>query len=81
MFRSKKGIKAILTFLTVMFVATSNAFAETTVDATALLETGLQSAVNDVMGMVAVILPIALGLFATFWGIRKGMQFFRSTAR
>ncbi len=38
--------------------------------------TGMSS---DVMGIIAIVLPIALGLFGLFFAIKKGMRFFKSS--
>lgn len=41
---------------------------------------GFTAAAGDVIAVFGDILPIALGVFAISWGVRKGIQFFRSTA-
>lgn len=33
----------------------------------------------DVLALMAGLLPVALGIFATTWGVRKAMRFFKST--
>lgn len=35
------------------------------------------TAAGDVIGMFGDILPIALGVFALQWGVRKGITFFK----
>lgn len=42
--------------------------------------TAITSAAGDVTGLMTDILPIALGIFALQWGVRKGIKFFRSAA-
>lgn len=47
---------------------------------TTAVTTAVSSAANDVIDLVGDLLPIALGVFAVFWGIRKGLRFFKSAA-
>lgn len=37
------------------------------------------TATADVMQLFAQLLPIALGIFAATWGVRKAMKFFKGT--
>lgn len=46
---------------------------------TADVISGFSSAAGDVILMMTGLLPIALGVFATVWGIKKAIQFFKST--
>lgn len=40
---------------------------------------GLTTTASDVTGMMTKLIPIALGIFALQWGIRKGIKFFKSS--
>lgn len=42
---------------------------------------GLKGAASDVSGMVLAIVPIALGVVATIWGIKKAIGFFKASAK
>lgn len=42
--------------------------------------TGFTAAAADVTGIFIDLLPIALGIFALQWGVRKGIQFFKASA-
>lgn len=41
--------------------------------------TGLTKTATDVTGMMTDLIPVALGVFALQWGIRKGIKFFKSS--
>lgn len=45
------------------------------------LKTGLNTAANDLIGYIAVILPIGLTVFAAMFGVKKGMKFFKTIAQ
>ncbi len=47
-------------------------------NSTEAMTTAMNSASNEIMGMIAVALPIGLGLVATFLAIKKGIGFFKS---
>lgn len=40
----------------------------------------MTTAAASVTGLITDLLPIALGIFALQWGIRKGIKFFKSSA-
>lgn len=40
----------------------------------------MQTAAGDVTGLMTDLLPIALGIFALQWGVRKGIKFFKGAA-
>lgn len=65
---------------TVVALATTatKAFAEDTPLTTAV-KTSVQTAVTDTINMMMAILPIGLTVFATVWGVKKAMRFFKST--
>lgn len=41
---------------------------------------GVSQAVNETVGLITDLLPLALTIFATMWGVRKALQFFKRTA-
>lgn len=45
-----------------------------------ILETAFGGFKSDVMGYVAIALPIGLAVFGVFWGIKRVMRFFKSVA-
>lgn len=45
-----------------------------------ILQTAFNSLKSDILSYIAVILPIALGVFAIFFGVKKAINFFRSSA-
>ena len=42
--------------------------------------TALTTTASSVTGLLTDVLPIALGIFALQWGVRKGIKFFKSSA-
>ena len=52
-----------------------------TPDLSATLETSFTTMKNDVLGYIAIILPIALVVAGAFFGIKKAVSFFKSTAK
>ena len=48
---------------------------------TTALTSAFSGVVGDVTTVITAVLPIALGLFALIFGIRKAMQFFKSVAK
>ena len=44
------------------------------------LQTGLNTAVTDFVGYVAIVLPIGLTVFGTVFGVRKAKGFFKTVA-
>lgn len=45
------------------------------------LETAFTGVKTDVLSVITTALPIGLGIFAAFFGIKKGVGFFRSIAK
>jgi type IV secretory pathway VirB2 component (pilin) len=77
-------MKRILSFLVVAVVLASAlalpAFAAAGgTDITDIMDDGLTAMKGDVLSIIAVALPIALGIFALFFGVRKGIQMLRGT--
>lgn len=50
-------------------------------DFSSTLQTSLSSMQSDIFGYIAIVLPIALGVVAAFFGIKKAISFFKSTAK
>ena len=50
-------------------------------DIATTLQTSFTTMKNDVLGYVAIILPIALVVAGAFFGIKKAVAFFKSTAK
>lgn len=46
-----------------------------------IFSTALDSIKGDVMGFIGVALPVALAIVAAFFGIKKAIAFFKSTAK
>lgn len=45
------------------------------------LQTGLNQAMSDFVGYVAVVLPIGLTVFGTVFGVKKAKGFFNTVAK
>lgn len=69
------GILAVTTLSALPLMAEENAAA---FNATTAMTTAMNSASSEIMGMVAVALPIGLSLVASFLAIKKGISFFKS---
>ena len=50
-------------------------------DLSATLQTSFTAVKDDIMGYIALILPIALVVVGAIWGIKKAISFFKSTAK
>lgn len=44
------------------------------------VKTAVSAAATDTMAMFTEVLPIALGVFAASWGVRKAIRFFKGAA-
>ncbi len=55
--------------------------ASSTATITAAFQTGFQQIASDAVGLIAVAVPIALGLAGTIFLVRKAMSWFKSMAR
>lgn len=53
---------------------------EESVDLAGSLTTAFTGVKNDIFGYIVVILPIALAVVGAFFGIKKAISFFKSTA-
>lgn len=45
------------------------------------LTTAFTGVKTDIIGVITTALPIGLGIFGAFFGIKKGVGFFRSIAK
>ena len=50
-------------------------------DISTTLQTSFTTMKNDVLGYIAIILPLALVVAGAFFGIKKAVSFFKSTAK
>jgi F0F1-type ATP synthase membrane subunit c/vacuolar-type H+-ATPase subunit K len=50
-------------------------------DVTAVMTEGLNTMKTDTMNILLIALPVALGIFAVFFGIRKGIALLRGVAK
>lgn len=41
---------------------------------------GITTAVTDTLGLITDLLPLAMTVFATMWGIKKAIQFFKKAS-
>lgn len=48
------------------------------VDIAGTMGDGFTSMVGDVMGVVVIVLPIALGIVGLFFAVKAGLKFFKS---
>lgn len=48
---------------------------------TGAFQTGFQQLASDILGMIAIIVPIALGVAGTIFLARKAMSWFKSIAK
>lgn len=48
------------------------------IDASVIIS-AFTTASADVLVLMAGLLPVALGIFATSWGVKKAMKFFKAT--
>lgn len=51
----------------------------TGIDSSAVV-TAVTTAVNNTVGLMTDLLPIALTIFAATWGIKKAMRFFKGAS-
>lgn len=56
------------------------AYAETT-STSDILQSGVNTIKTDVLGYIAIILPVGLGIFGAIWGIKKAISFFKGVAK
>lgn len=81
-FKSKIG-KYVATSMFAAAVAVMgciNCFATDEVNVGTILQTSFNSLKSDLVSYIAICLPIALGIFAIFFGIKKAINFFRQSA-
>jgi len=78
----KTKVMAFFATLLAMFAGlTANVFASTTpptIDIADSIGSGMTSMVGEIMGVLAVVVPIALGLVGIVIAIRKGISLMRS---
>lgn len=65
----------------VMVVSASAAEGDSSAAITSAFSTGFQQMASDALGMIAVIVPIALGVAGTVFLVKKAMGWFKSLAK
>lgn len=78
---SKKLLCLTMSAMLVVGGAMSAFAEETTVNTADILSSGINDMKSDILGYVAIILPVALGIVGIFFGIKKAIAFFKSTAK
>ncbi len=63
------------------FAAETPAGSSNTATITAAFQTGFQQIVSDAVGLIAVAVPIAVGLAGTIFLVKKAMSWFKSMAK
>lgn len=64
-----------------MAVSASAAEVDSSAAITGAFSTGFQQMASDALGMIAVIVPIALGVAGTVFLVKKAMGWFKSLAK
>ncbi len=81
----KKHVRRIagvfMAALLVVALAVPAFCAEVESDVTTVMTEGLNTMKSDTLNILLVALPVALGIFAVFFGIRKGIALLRSVAK
>jgi hypothetical protein len=78
----KKALFCIMFALGAVIALAIPAFANTAgTDVTDIMSTGMNSMKDDVLKIIAIALPIALAIFALFFGVRKGIAMLRGVAK
>ncbi len=85
-FLESRSLKLSLTFCLVASMLVCTAFAEgeagsTTAAVTSAFQTGFQQIASDAVSLIAVAVPIALGLAGTIFLVKKAMSWFKSMAK
>lgn len=75
-----KAASAVTVAAVIMTGAASAVDGESTGSAavTSAFQTGFQSMASDALGMIAIIVPIGLGVAGTVWLVKKAMGWFKS---
>ena len=82
--RASKYIVTLFVVMSMAAMTCMSCFAadeSSTPDLSATLQTSFTAVKDDIMGYIAVILPIALVVVGAIWGIKKAISFFKSTAK
>jgi uncharacterized membrane-anchored protein len=73
-----KKVAIAMAVLVVLTAALSVVALADAPDTTAMMQTGFQSVVSEIMGIIAIVVPIALGVIGAVIAIRFGIRWFRS---
>lgn len=74
--------KAFITFGVMAMIAVAGAIpalADDPADISTVMSDGMTSMKGDVLRLIAVVIPVGLGIFAIFFGVRKAISMLRST--
>ncbi len=63
------------------FAAEGDPASSATATITAAFQTGFQQMVSDALGLIAIIVPIALGLAGTIFLVKKAMGWFKGMTK
>lgn len=72
---------AAVTVMSAMPVMASDTSSVDSSVITTALETGLNDTANDVLGYIAIALPVGLLVFGAIFGIKKAKAFFSTVAK
>lgn len=78
--KSSKYVATAMFAAAVAVMGCINCFATDDVNVSTLMQTAFNSVKTDIINYVGVALPIALGVFALLFGIKKAISFFKSVA-
>ena len=77
--KTSKYVATAMFAAAVAVMGCTNCFAAD-VDFSTIMQTAFNTVKSDIISYVGVALPIALGVFALLFGIKKAVSFFRSVA-
>ncbi len=78
---NKEAMGAALTSMAVTLTTLPVFASDETSAINTALESGLNTAVNDFVGLVAIVVPIGLTVFAATFGVKKAIQFFKTISK
>ena len=76
----KKRIRGFLMAMVALVALAVPALA-VDLDVASMMETGMGTLKSDVLSIIAVVLPVALGIFIIFFGVRRGIAMLRGVAK
>lgn len=79
-FKDKTAWMLTLMVAMMAIMATSAFAAGEPIDMATTVTSSVQTAVTSTISMFAALLPIALTIFASTWGVKKAIRFFKGAA-